>query len=507
MGLTHVLERNVFGPIGAWEFMFNAASIRSMGFWHQDHLRLQGRFDIGGTRQLPPYAWMTCTSQTLRALVVLHRVRTWPAPSSAFHGQDMLRISALGTGLNSPLLRRGLVVLDSSCFRHIIDPVSHSQAAYRGDMLARVSEKRRGMCLESLARETLERLYPGSTSADACSELMCYSGKHRPRHISEWDFTLGGRRIELKSAMLCFLPRRRTWSVSFTKVKLGTIEHERQQPFDDLYLLIYTPADFYLVKHDLQTHVSTAGIRTRLQGHTISVLGQSGQISWEAALNTILDKLLLSGGCQLISRVPRSDPMVSALYRELSQSAGQLQDNLYDRIPMSTLSGSARATRIQRIALGFDQMQNADSTFATAHGEKTATGRRRGTSNAAVDWVRDGVRVEVKSSKVCFDRRSQLWYCTFSGIKESEEDSCGGTMLYFDELWLAIYSPCGLDFFKHASYRSSLVYSGACTGFTGRRMFVYASTRDTYMEAAVGRIKAKLEAAGAQPVLSLLWSN
>ncbi|CAE7708500.1 unnamed protein product [Symbiodinium sp. CCMP2456] len=411
----------------------------------------------------------------------------------------MLRIRVVTWVRQTPVdlwqSRRGLVVLDSACFRHIIAPVSQSQAAYADDPLAKVSGKRRGMLFESLARRILDRLHPQSLSADAESMLFCRDGRRQSSQMAEWDFTLGGRRIELKSAMLCFDKTRQVWSVTFYGVKLMQNRCQHSQPFDDLYLLIYTPAEFYLIRHDLQTGVTSSGVSTAAVGHAIRVTGQFGEGAWNTAMKAILDKMLLSGSCELVGKVARTDPTVSALYSELLQKAQQLQDNVYETIPMSNMSNSARANRIQQIALEFDKVQHAGSTFTDASGEPTTHPIiRRGVNNAAVDWIRDGARVEVKSAKVVFDPHCQRWQCVFRHIRDTGA-------LSFHELWLGMYSPVGLDFFHHTAYRSGR------SADASRRLLLSARRQDACVEAAVQRMKAKLKAAGAKPLFTLLWSQ
>ncbi|CAE7947263.1 unnamed protein product [Symbiodinium sp. KB8] len=354
-------------------------------------------------------------------------------------------------------------------------------------------------CSEAVSMSILERLHPQSLSRDAESALSCRDGRRRSSQMAEWDFTLRGRRIELKSAMLCFNNSKQFWNITFHGVKLMQNRCQHSQPFDDLYLLIYTPAEFYLIRHDLQTGVTSTGVATAPTGHAIRVNGQVGQAAWNTAMKTILDKMLLSGSCELVSKVARTDPMVSTLYSALLQKARQLQDKVYEGIPMNTMSTSARGNRIQRIALEFDKVNHTGSTFTDASGEPTAHHcMRRSISNAAVDWIRDGVRVEVKSAKVVFDSNLRRWQCIFRKIQDRSK-------LSFHELWLGMYSPSGLDVFNHTSFRSGLSSAGLPSADAGRRLCLPASRQDTCVEAAVQRMKAKLEAAGATPLFTLPW--
>ena len=102
--------------------------------------------------------------------------------------------------------------MDSSCFQHLYEHPSYPSSVYGDDPLAQINEKRRGMLLESFARSMLERMYPELCSEDAVSSLTCTNGSQRAS--AEWDFTLGGKRVELKTARLCFDSNRKQWLVT-----------------------------------------------------------------------------------------------------------------------------------------------------------------------------------------------------------------------------------------------------------------------------------------------------
>ena len=394
--------------------------------------------------------------------------------------------------------------MDSSYFQHLYEHPSYHSSVYGDDPLAKINEKRRGMLLESFARSTLERMYPELCSEDAVSSLTCINGSQRAS--AEWDFTLGGKRVELKTAMLCFNFIGKHWLVTFKDIKLGQSGHRQEQPFDDLYLLIYTPDEFHLIKHDLETGISKAGMLTRSAGHIIRIVGEFGQTSWKEARDTILRKLTRTGACELVGTIDKKHPAVSALYAELQLKALSSRDRAYENVPMSNLTTGARAKLIQRIALEFDKMRNPDGVFASAAGELSSNGcRRRGSHNAAVDWIRNGVRVELKYAKVCFHPSRNCWGCQFCNIKDQPLDA--STRFYFDELWLAMYSPCSLDIFKHDGYRSQLTSRGVRTEWDGKNLMIRGRTHDICVENAVRSMKIKLEAAQAEPLLTLRWTT
>ena len=401
-----------------------------------------------------------------------------------------------------PTAFRCLVVLDSSHFHHIISDLGHTLVGYEDDPLARVSPSRRGLLLETLARRMLERTFPERCSQDACSSQLCLDGRRRSTYIAEWDFTLGGRRVEIKTAKLCFDLSTQSWRVTFSNVKFAGAEGHHN-PFDDLYLLIYAPDAFYLIRHDLSAGVSSAGVQTQSCGHTIRFYGRHKQGSWKDALKTILDKIAVSSACEVVDIASKADALATALYAELQVSARHAHEKEYDYVPMGFLSPVARADRIQQMALEFDKMQNPNSAFKTACGLFAVNGNRRGTRNAAVDWARDDIRVELKSAKPVFDHKNG-WRCTFWNIKQETADS--SSKIYFDELWLAIYSPCGIHLFRHPEYNSQLTSQGVRTGALGKVFTLYARGQDHCVRSAVGHMMAELTAQGAEALLTVRWA-
>ena len=392
---------------------------------------------------------------------------------------------------------RRLVVLSSAQFQHIIANEGHTSWAYASNPLAKVSHSQRGLMLEGFAWQVLEKVHLKGTCehANKRSQRLCAGGRR-----SEFDFLFMGRRLELKTSQLCYCAYKMCWRVRFLGVKLATDGYRAHQPFDDLYLLIFAPDGFYLIKHDLQTGVSTQGVRTACQGHMIHLAGRRGQ-TWQEALQTILSRLTSQGSGELISYTANSHPLAQALYSELSDREADPLTQVYKGIPLGTFNPILRAQRIQQIALEVDRMQNPGSTFENASGEISPGGIRRGRSNAAVDWVRDGTRVEVKSCKLYFSCRK--WKCTFFSIKEGLTGD--GRNSYFDELWLAIYSPCGLDFFKHREWHTRLRRSGERTAALGKTLEICGPIDERCPSSALKHIKARFEEEGAEPQCTVQW--
>ena len=401
-----------------------------------------------------------------------------------------------------PASCRQLVVLPSSCFQHIIDDVGDTTAAFASDQLSITSPYRRGHLLEDLANRVLERLHPGCCVQDPPASATSSTGQPGGKGKADWDGTFQGRRLEFKTAQLSYQRSRSRWQLAFHDVKFAR-DGRASQPFDDLYLLAYAPDGFYLLKHDLATGITSCGGRNATRGHRISVSSHTGQ-SWREAMCTILAKLMSTGTCKLLAIISKADPLVQAMYCRLSGLNCSLASTVYEGIPWSTMSPALRAHRVERIGVELDQLLNPRSAFSTAAGEVTSRGCRRGVSNAAVDWVRDSTRVEVKSAKMMFDVRQPRWVCYFSKIKlPGCGDSCS---IYFDELWLAVYSPLGIHFFKHWGWRDRL-YGKRRLAVEGTALSVCGRRNDLDFRSALKDMRGNLEAAGAELHAVVLWER
>ena len=142
------------------------------------------------------------------------------------------------------------------------------------------------------------------------------------------------------------------------------------------------------------------------------------------------------------------------------------------------------------MVMELDRLVHANSIFAEPGPEDASDGKRRGKNMASYDWIRDGKRIEVKHSQLRFAESTRSWYCSFGGVKRT----C------FDELVLVIYSPRGLDIFKHdGSY--ALSRDGAST----EKICLRGGTRAVDWLSALQTIEAKLESNGCPRIAQILW--
>ena len=304
----------------------------------------------------------------------------------------------------------------------------------------------------------------------------CLDGRERSVSNSEYDFLLNGRRVEIKSSQLKWDAGNRTWNVSFQGLKFGE--------FDDLYLVIFRPQWVDLIKHDLKTGISRPGLATECRGSKVTIYGEA---EWQNSIQTIHYKLCEVGNCLHLVRRSIDD----STCRTLCERHSGCTHRFYDEVPMGSVSPQLRGLRVERIVMELDRLVHANSIFAEPDLEYTIDGKRRGKGKASYDWIRDGKRIEVKHSQLRFAESRRSWCCTFGGVKRT----C------FDELLLVIYSPRGLDIFKHnGSY-------GLSSAGASEEIRLRAGTGALDWLSALQTIEAKLESNGCPRIAQILWNS
>ena len=392
--------------------------------------------------------------------------------------------------------RCGFVTLDASQFKHLWEDVGSTASFYNGHPLAQLNGQRRGVLLQEWACKILQDANPQALFEDAIPGTKI-NGWRRHASQAEYDFQLGDRKGEIKSSQLRY--RKGGWTVGFESVKFQHLMPWKTSFFDDLYLVLFSPKWLHLVKHDLCTGISRAGLRTETSGYHILVGGGKNCSCWEESLENILDKLCTQGGCSLIAKNDISESWILDMCNK-HQGFGR---QFYHHKPFSSMSPGLRGLRVQRVVLEIDKLLHSRCFFYHCSSEQTCSGTIRSQHNASVDWIRDGERVEVKSGQLSFNKLSQTWFCVFTAIKHD----C------FDELLLAIYSPRGLDVFKHDGF-FGLSTRGVATETWGKSVFVRAPSGELDPIRALQFIEAKLEATNCpriarifldQWVLAMSW--
>ena len=384
-----------------------------------------------------------------------------------------------------PVERRPLV-LKATEFQHFFEE-GPTEKVYASTPLAGLGQNQQGKMVEEWAKGVLQKQNPHAEISDP-EPRICRDGSRRGAHREEYDFLMGGCRVEVKSSRMAWSSTERLWYVVFSSIKLPY--GERTQPvFDDLYLVLLSPEGMYLIKHDLVTRISTCGERTGVSGHTMLVRGSRRTNCWEDACDEILEKLCEQGACSVVHEQPLSDLGFQEILSE-RVSPGQAA---VAGIPMSSMSRERRANRIQEIGLALDRRLNPQSAFSS-------TGGSRGTANAPADWVRGMKRVELKSCVLTFDRSNNRWQCCFYCIKPD----------MFDELWLAIYTSVGIHYYRSKSGKSSslgFVKAGIATKIDGHQLQFYGSCGELDPLEAFKTIEAKIISRGCELVAIVDWEK
>ncbi|CAE7030763.1 unnamed protein product [Symbiodinium natans] len=380
------------------------------------------------------------------------------------------------------------LVFPAADFRHILDDAGKVCDLYAGHPLSGLSPHKRGLLLQNLCKTVLASAHPHLQLEEPVSG-RCVNGQRRTAQQALWDWTLGGRKAECKSCRLGWMASNHVWAINVSAVKLPLPGVRTLVPFDDLYLVVDTPDVIHILKHDLRTGVSTAGSETAVRGQKICVSGGRGAAHWRDARTAILRKLCAGRGqCEMIAEIPVSDIPESdqSLQAALSQEE---KDKMYQGIPLSRMTPSLRALRIEQIGCEIDRKLNPRcSIFRQAGGDPQ------------VDWLRDDVRVELKHTKAV-QMKSGSWRVCFSKIK-CAVDGLRETKA-FDELWLAVYSPLGIDFFKS---NGDLPYTsvGVREAF-GNDLDIRSHAHETELRAALCSIRWQLERMGCCLTASVRW--
>ena len=378
------------------------------------------------------------------------------------------------------------LALKSSQFAHLFEE-GPTEAIYRGTPLYGMGQYQQGQLAQDWARRVLQEQHPESQILDADPGTDC-NGNSRSLYRAPYDFLMDGKRVEVKSARLA-LDARMRWQLKFWNVKLplGT----RQAEFDDLYLVALGPRGLTLVKHDLRTGVCKAGRRTEVKGHIIQVVSH-GEADWEEALRQMMQSLCEVGSCELIANEAFSAPE----FKNMSWTRGSARskaESLYLKCPMHNMSKQKRGLRIQAMGQQVNQVLNPRSSITCLTELVRENGLKRG--DAGADWLRDGKRIEIKSSGLTWDGSQRRWCCGFYSIKPN----------LFDELWLAIRSPHGVHFYKAASLETLGLCGG--TDYPGLRKVFYGPIPEEDPLKAFQVIETKMLSKGCEPLAVVQWDH
>ena len=391
-----------------------------------------------------------------------------------------------GSGTQLPVVERKPLVLKASQFQHLFEE-GPTEKVYADTPVSGLGQAQQGKILQEWARKVLQEKNPETEILDPGPGTCC-NGRRRGPHQAEYDFSMGGRRVEVKSSRMAWSSKDGRWNVQFFHVKLAY--QERAEPaFDDLYLVLSSPRGLHLVKHDLATGVSTRGKSTEISGHIVQVRGSTTTDCWEDALDDILEKLCERGGCTVVHEQRFSD----SEFKEMLSNGVSPGQAAVAGLPMSNMSREKRGNRIQEIGLAIDRVLHPGSKFSFMKGNC-------GAANAPADWVRGKTRVELKSCGLTFDQSTNRWRCRFAWLKPG----------LFDELWLAVYTAAGIRYYRSKPGNShSLVFAraGVATTIDGHQLQYYGCCGELDPLEAFNAIEAKIISRGCELIAIVEWEK
>eukprot|EP00933_Yihiella_yeosuensis_P027355 TRINITY_DN21239_c0_g1_i1.p1 TRINITY_DN21239_c0_g1~~TRINITY_DN21239_c0_g1_i1.p1 ORF type:complete len:401 (-),score=32.88 TRINITY_DN21239_c0_g1_i1:33-1235(-) len=373
-------------------------------------------------------------------------------------------------------------VLPASRFRRIIEAPCPATKLYKDCPTSVLGASVRGDILEKVPRSTYSTLFPDEAVSDPVVGFRV-NGTRRGRRQANYDWLASGRRIECKSSRLTFDKALNTWTVSFNRIQLHAL--------DELFLVLHLPQKLLLIRHDLQLGLARCGKLTEFCGHKVQVRGGRNE-SWQAALATILCKFDQGGNqCKVVAEIKTDSHLVlEAIKTHLASYPRHCTPDVYNRVPLASLSNSARGHRIEELVFEVDKILHPEAAF------------KRCEYRASFDWLKGDIRVECKHGKLFWDKSNQTWICNFTRIKQAfpgiRSKSC------FDELLLALYSPCGVHLFKHNG-TFAITKVGSKTSVSGMNVRVYGPSKQQDVRIALGAILQKLEAGGCTALAFISW--
>ena len=190
-------------------------------------------------------------------------------------------ISAATDAIRAKMAHMHYASIDFSEFEDLVTTTT-THDAYDGVPLATHSPKARGDILERVARHVMENEM-GETACDPPSGVRV-NGRKRGRTSETYDFMIGGRRVEVKSAQLKWDSHTKRWVTVWKDIK--------RDEYDILLLVLYTPVGVHLYIHDHTYGVSTTGKSQHACGGNVQVRGPQNEPSISAATDAIRAKMV-----------------------------------------------------------------------------------------------------------------------------------------------------------------------------------------------------------------------
>jgi hypothetical protein len=341
----------------------------------------------------------------------------------------------------------------------VMDGVGDSVFVYvqSGSPLATKSASLRGTIAEEVVKRAIG-LEIGHDAIFPADGSKCVDGTKRGAGKEEYDFgvrvTDGSgsiTKVEVKLARLGFDTSQRGWRVQFMRVKPDS---------SDMVLLVLEGLESVRVYKWDGGNVSTTGKSTFSTGHNITIYGPRNEPDFETAYNDIAIKL--DERNYFADPVHFTDPQYADLFSMTTRT-----EDVMNHVPLATLSFGARGAALEKLARAVLR-DTIGAVVADATVTDCVNGVSRGKKATEYDFVSDGLRVEVKSAMLAWDKNIRRFQLRFVKVKPE----C------FDTLVLVWLTPRGVHVFEHDAMNGYST-NGKATESSGGEIKMYAPAGKT----------------------------
>lgn len=219
---------------------------------------------------------------------------------------------------------------------------------------------------------------------------------------------------------------------------------------DEVRLVSYLPSGLLLHRWN-GNFMYHSGVGASSTGNNIRVRAPKGVECSDEALNYILSK-------HFGTELTRTD--WGCFYGSMNIPTSK-SNIAFRGVPLSTIHQVARGNLLADWVRSFER-HSADPNKTFGY-----TNKRRGNNSASYDYLRGGIRVEVKTSAMRWDSYHRYWNFQFGNVIPNN----------FDELRLVFYTPKGIFVYLHDGV-SGISNAGCTTVSTGERKVQFNGPKD-----------------------------
>ena len=155
--------------------------------------------------------------------------------------------------------------------------------------------------------------------------------------------------------------------------------------------------------------------------------------------------------------------------------------DVYNNIPLATLSAKARGDILERVARRVMEMNVNEIAHDPPAGVRI-NGAKRGRNSAPYDFMIANRRVEVKSAQLTWDSTHKRWIASWQKIKRDA----------YDDLLLVLYTPFGVRMYLH-DHAFGVTTSGNQQSASGGNVYVCGPSNQPSISIAFDAILEKMK--------------